>query len=645
MGEFALANVLGFPDISNQLAKLLNLESIAIQNTGELGSFFTLFSGNALKKCSPCRLYLNQNTVEVRPIFSRINMLGTVVDGRLLSTVSLDLRKQKPLLARPSGGRPDAVTVRSELEEMLVQINQEIQNLRNDAEIADAADTQAWQASAANLLTLINNLRDRNTGQVTVNAALSSLSQATGVITGVDSTAAASDPASWFAVFGTNLAQNGIYTYAGGVPARAPGFDTATALPAGFKIFDDRLNQQYVVADDAVAGAGGAISTVSIIPWTRVEEIVANSPLRKVGPVIELLFDRGIFSINAEGELDLSASFQQRIAAIEQATQTNATNIAAVAQRVTTAEGDIVELDNSVANNTTSINTHTTQIQALQTFDGQIGTRVQATETEIVSLDGRLDTAQSTLQTQGQTLTDQGNQITQVSTTVTSQGNAIQRLDLARQNLDGRLTTAEGAIADNAGDIASAVEVNDQQNARLGVLETEAATLVGLRQRVTTAEGEVDALQAAVVDAQSTIIVHGQQLTSLDTELDTKLAASELETRVDAMFAARNKIFTLRNDAGGPVAKTVTQVVSEGITFTSTSFRITTGFGSLNFRLVDVSSANSPYAKLPIVAKTQRTGVDAFEIEFWQPLNDDGTPNPVADGTYDVAVQRFYLGN
>jgi uncharacterized coiled-coil protein SlyX len=572
-------------------------------------------------------------------------MLGTVVDGRLISTVSLDLRKQKPVLARPSGGRPDAVVVRSELEEMLVQLNQGILNLRNDVEEADQADTQAWQASAANLLTLINNLRDRNTGQITVNGALTSLASATGVIPGVNSNAPANDPDSWFVVFGSNLAENGIYTYSGGVVARAPGFEDATELPAGFKIFDNHANQQYVVADDAIPGAGGVVATVAVIPWTRVEEIIANSPLNKVGPVIELLFNRGVFAVNAQGELDFSATYTQRIAAIEQQGSTNAASINALGQRVATAEGDIVELDNLVANNTTSINSHTAQIQSLTSADTQLGTRVAAAESEVSALDGRLDTAESSLQTQGAAIIDQGARLNQVSTTVTTQGNAIQVLDLARQNLDGRLTTAEGSIVDNAGDIASAVEVNNQQNARLDVLETEAATLVRLRERVTTSEGDIDTLQAAVTDAQATIVVHGNQIAALDTELDSKLTASELENRVDAMFASRNKIFTLRNDAAGAVTKTVTQVVSEGITFTSTLFRVTTGFGNLNFRMVDISAANSPNEKLPLIAKTQRTGLGVLELEFWQPLNDDGTSNPIPDGAYDVAVQRFYLGN
>ena len=523
-------------------------------------------------------------------------MLGTVVDGRLISTVSLDLRNQKPVLARPSGGRSDAVIVRSELEEMLYSINQGIQNLRNEVETADAADTAAWQASAANLLILINNLRDHNTGQITVSGSVSSLSAINGSIPGVDSTAPASSYLSWFAVT-ENPRENGIYTYSGGHAARAPGYENALSLPAGFKIFDNNANQQYVVGSDATAGTGGTIASVEILPWTRVEEIIANSPLHKVGPVIELLFNHGIFAINAQGELDFSVTFQQRLSAIEQQGQTNASGLTALGQRVNTVESEIVDLEHQVANNTTSINSQATQIQGLQNQTNQLGTRVTATESGILALGQRLDRDEATLTTQGQTITTQGTQLTQIGTTVAQNTEAIHSLDTARQNLENRVTADERNLQD---------------------------------------------LQAAVTDARATIAAHGQELNTLET---SKLNVSDLEGRVDAMFAARNKIFTLRNDVNGVVSKAVTRVVSESVAFTSTIFRVITGFGNLNFRLLDISAANSPYAKMPVTAKALRTGVDTLEIEFWQPDNPDGTANPVADGAYTVAVQRFYLGN
>lgn len=482
-------------------------------------------------------------------------MLGTVVEGRLVSTVSFDLRKQKSVLARPSGGRPDAVTVRSEIDQLILQINAAIQQLRHDTEVADAADTTAWQASEANLLNMINALRDRNTGQVTVSGHTRSLAEAAAAIPGVDTAAPATSYLSWFVVVNdNNPTENGIYTKSGGRVVRAPGYTESTALPAGFTIFDNYANQKYVVFDDAIVGANGQIASVRIGSWTRVEEIIANSPLHKVGPVIELLFNRGVFAINGNGELDFSVAFQQRLNQIEQQVQTNAAAISGLDNRVRTAENDIVQLGAEIDANTQAISSQTVQIQNLQTFDDQVNLRV-------LQLEGDVET----------------------------------------------LTTH----------LWQEAEINNQQT------------------------GRIEEINTAVTDARATIAAHTGQINTLT---NNKLNSADLAGLVDAMFAERNKTFTLRHDPTRGYIKSVTSVVDEGVTYTVTTFQIPTGFGNSRFRVVDVSRANAPFAKVT-PGRIERINVDTVFIEFRQEQNDDGTPNAIADNTIEVAVQKFYPGN
>ncbi|NET09934.1 MAG: hypothetical protein F6K16_35580, partial [Symploca sp. SIO2B6] len=233
---------------------------------------------------------------------------------------SLDASGVPPLVAAPSGGDSRCLTTRGEVDEMVAQLYTGISQLRSESQQSDEAIVANLEATIETLTQQMSLLRDRVTGQLTVGAVVETLAEAAAYFHTVDANLPATSHHRLVLVASeTDLTINGVYQPNGTEVIRAAGFTEASSLPSGFKFFVDVNNQQYTVLNDAVAlsSANQALASVAIAPWTRVEEVIANAPLRKVGPVLEFLFNHSYLAV-VDGQLSFSSSFISRIQELEQ---------------------------------------------------------------------------------------------------------------------------------------------------------------------------------------------------------------------------------------------------------------------------------------------------------------------------------------
>ncbi|NER27718.1 MAG: hypothetical protein F6J89_08810 [Symploca sp. SIO1C4] len=78
-----------------------------------------------------------------------------------------------------------------------------------------------------------------------------------------------------------------------------------------------------------------------------------------------------------------------------------------------------------------------------------------------------------------------------------------------------------------------------------------------------------------------------------------------------AYYATQVKSFLL---TGGVTEQRVDN--DNGVAYYFTTFTIPTGFGNLNFRVIDLSDALAPYTKLGYSFTVQRVDVDSLKLLF-----------------------------
>ena len=228
---------------------------------------------------------------------------------------------------------------------------------------------------------------------------------------------------------------------------------------------------------------------------------------------------------------------------------TNTTDISGLSGRVTTAEGEIDDLqaaDVSLGNRLTIAEGEIDDLQAadvsldsrLDTLEGKMSTA----EDDIDTLEGRMSTAESDIDNLESAVSTLGSSVSDLSATTTYQGSQITALgsrmgtaETQISQISGRVTVAENAIEALDDRLDTAESDIDDNTDEITALKTRMSTAEGTISsqgtRLSTAEGEIDDLQVADV--------------SLDSRLDTaETDISGLKTR---MTSAETNITGLGN--------------------------------------------------------------------------------------------------
>ena len=526
---------------------------------------------------------------------------------------SFDASGVPAILASPSNGVSNAVVIRSEIEELIAQVNQGVAALRSDSEQGDSTLSQQLSDSVSNLEQQIALLGDRVVGQLTVGAVATTLEDAYTYVSGLAADIPATSHLRLVLVASeSDLSINGIYTQQGSGVVRADGFTLANSLRSGFKFFVDQDNQQYVVLDDAapVSTANQNIASVAIAPWTRVEEISARSPIRKINQVIELLFNAGHLAV-VNGELSLSAAFLSRITAVENIQQQNSTAITTLQGRADSAENRLGTVETAASDNTTAIASTNSQIVALQTFQAQTESDLGTLNTDVTQAKADIETLESSQAAQDTELGNHSGQISELSTDSTQLKADVQELKNYRVQHDGLINTNSTDLATVQSDMAGVKSKNSQQDARITAVEAAAALLSGIQAQQATNTNKIAGVETLIADANTTIAAHTGQITDLGTQLLGKVDTSALTAAFQAFYASQIKSFVL---TGGISEQRVD--LDDNITYHFTTFTISTGFGHLNFRSVDLSDALAPYTKLGYAFTFQRVETDSLKVSF-----------------------------
>lgn len=529
---------------------------------------------------------------------------------------SIDARGVPTLLASPSGGNPEGVVVRSEIDDLIAQLDGQISTLRNESEQADANDTSAWQAAIESLSQQVNLLGDSVARQITVGTLATSLADAQTHLQGLDGAVPGNSHLRSALVASGDASLDGIYSIENGVFGRKPGFTEASAFSAGFRIFVDDLNQQYVVFNDAqpVSVSNPAISAVSIGPWTRVEEIIAEAPIEKVGPALRLLFDGGFLAVN-NGQLTLATAFQQQLEATRVKADTNEANLGTLGGRVTVAEERISTAEAAVSANTTAVSSFNQQLENTNqrvTFAEEFNAAQNAI---LVEHTGKIEATESKNAEQDQSLAQHTSKLSQLETSDAAQTTTLNQVTLTQTNHGNRLGTNESSISSLQTGLTAQTSKNTTQDSRLDALESAAAQLAALQSQVNTNVSEIQGVNVSITDAQATIAAHGSRLTGVEGELGSKLNTADLAAQQESFAQTLIKCFSLTN---GIVEQRVDS--DDGRQYYFTTFKASTGWGHKNFRSFDLSESLSPYTKLGYSYTFQRVDTDSYQIIFQSAL-------------------------
>ena len=121
-----------------------------------------------------------------------------------------------------------------------------------------------------------------------------------------------------------------------------------------------------------------------------------------------------------------------------------------------------------------------------------INGRVTQCETDIQTLDGRMDTAEGRITSQGNRLTTAEGDIDTLETTTGSQGTRLTTAEGDIDALEGRMDTAEGDI-----------------DALEGRMDTAEGDIDALEGRMDTAEGDIDSLESTVAGKSTVTVTQG----------------------------------------------------------------------------------------------------------------------------------------
>ena len=546
---------------------------------------------------------------------------------------SVDFSKVPALLISPSQQVPEAAVCYSELDQMLVQINSSITQLRNESEAADSADTTAWQTAVEQINNNMTLLQDRVTGQITVGDKVDTVAQAQAYLTGLDAAIPADSHLRKVLVASESDATiNGVYILSGSSAVRHPDYVNATSYRAGFEFYVDAQNQKYKVADDAVpvSGTNPALASVEILPWTRIEEIIAESPLEKVGPALRLLIDAGYLAVE-NGELTLSTSFKQKVDAIEALGNQHTGEISTLETNLAATDTKATDNQNNISSLTTGLASTDAQVQALNTFQTSAESRLTTAEGKITTAEGKIETLENGQAAQDTELGLHAGQISDLSTTQQTLSADVNTLKAVRPQHDGRITTNTNSITTLQTDMAGVKATDTQQDNRLTALEAGAALLGQVQAKADTNETNISNLQTAITDANATIATHSTSITDLNTAIAGKIDNAALDAAFAAYISTQVKKLKL---TGGVTEHRVD--TDDGQQYYFTTFELSSGFGDLNFELSDFSQAVAPHTKLKDSFVFQRVGTDSFRIIFQNSLS--AYPDDYAEVTLRKSV-------
>jgi hypothetical protein len=488
---------------------------------------------------------------------------------------SFDARNVPSILARPSGGKPEGVVVFSELDELIRSVLDKVSQLRAATEQADQLDAANWNQAVSTLQQQVDERLDGVRATYAVATQIATLAEARTDLPGLDPTA--TNWKSWFAVAGDNLGENGIYRFQNGQPVRVTRFTAATSLQTGMRLYDDHLNRYWNISADAVAGAGGVISEVEIVPGFSPDQAAPGDGLERVANRFNVLLDADVLAFDGN-RITLSVALRDRIAQLVQSAAEQEALIDSLETSLRNVTDNLAALVVRTDATETAIASHSSQINSLQAADEAILPRVGGLELAVDDLEDDVGSLQSSDAQQQQTINQQG------------------------QLIDG-----------------------------LGrrIVSTE-TTLTGHTEQLGQQRQSIEVLDAAVTDARATILTHGQKLTELDKELDGKLNSADLEAAQEAKLAQLVKTFVL---TGGVTERRVDP--DDDATYFFTTFTQSTGWNHLHFRQFDLSESLAPYTKRGYSFTFQRVDLDSFRIIF------QSSVAAFPDDAVDIALIRI----
>lgn len=532
---------------------------------------------------------------------------------REVSYRSVDFSQVPAILVAPSGQVPDAAVNYSEVDQMVTDLNAAIANLRNDSEQADAADTSAWQSAVETINNNISLLQDRVTGQVTVGHKSDTVAEAQAYLTAL---AASVPPDSHqrkvLIASETDTSINGIYVLAGAAATRHPDYVNASDFRAGFEIYVDDSNRKFKIADDgtSVSESNPAIASVEILPWTRIEEILAESPLQKVGPALRLLFDAGYLAVE-NSQLTLSTTFKQQIAAMEALGNQHTTQISSLESNLAATDSKATTNQGNIANLTTGLSSTDAQVQSLNTFQSSAESRLTATETATSTNSTKIETLESSQAAQDTELGLHAGQISDLSTTQQTISADVNTLKTVRPQHDGRITTNTNSITTLQTDVAGLKATDTQHGDRLTALEAGAALLGQVQAKADSNETQIGNINTAITDANATIAANTNSISDLTAQLSGTIDSAALAAAFEAHIASQTKKYKLTTGVTEQRVDT-----DDGRTYYFTTFEMSSGFGSLDFEVSDLSEAVAPHTKLADSFTFQRVSTDSFRVTF-----------------------------
>ncbi|NET68392.1 MAG: hypothetical protein F6K63_29940 [Moorea sp. SIO1G6] len=534
--------------------------------------------------------------------------------------------------AAPSYGVGNRVIVRSELDDIYQQLLDQIGEVRNESEQSDQADTSAWQAALEGLRTDVDLLREGGARQVTVGSLYSTITEAQAYLAGLDSSIPDDSYQRCVLILSGNSSVDGIYTMDGGAVIRDPRYVDAASFKSGLRIFVDDRNEQYVVIDDAqpISATNPAVGLVNIDPWTRVEEIIAQSPLFKRANEIGLNFDSGRFAV-VDGELTISASFRQEIEAVIAKANANETAIAEVSARVTQAEARLTGTETATSENTTAIASFNADVESLE---GRVTAEEQASQAQGQQLSGhelRLGAAETSNTEQDQKIGQHQSKITQLEATSADYGNRITTNELTVGNHTGRLAVNEGHIQDLQGKTAVNESTLASHSTQIDELNAKAAELAAIKTQVEANKADIQEAEAGLVDLEANLTAHRNDHLALAAEVQTKLGTDALMAALEAHAASQTKTFVLKDGYTEPFTDPDT-----GLPGILTHWDIVTGFGDKNFRVLSYSRVNAPHIEVNGFIRSERINVDTCRVTIQQ--RDAQYP----DNELDITLTRTY---
>ncbi|NEP01248.1 MAG: hypothetical protein F6K58_21835 [Symploca sp. SIO2E9] len=526
---------------------------------------------------------------------------------------SLDASGVPPIVAAPSGGNSQCLTTRGEVDELIADAYERIRQLDTVSQQAREVLLSQLEQTFENLAQQLNLLRDRVVGQLTVGAVFNTLAEARTYLNSLSADIPATSHHRLVLIASeVDPSINGVYKQNGTQVVRADGFTEASSLPSGFKFFVDLNNQQYAVLNDAVpvSSVDHTIASVAIAPWTRVEEILANAPLRKVGPVLELLFNNNYLAV-VEGQLTFSSNFLSRIQGIESAQQQANAQITSLQDRHGALEERVNSAHQKSDNNTTAIASVNEQIEGLNSFRTSTQTSLDTIGNNLTLAQGKIEVLQGSQTSQDNELGVHSGKISELETDNAQLKADVQELKIVRPQHNSRITANSDGLTALQGDIASVKSKNTEQDTRLTALEAGAAELATLKNKQQVNTDKLTALDSFVLETRAKNLTQDERLTTLTTQLDDKVSTSNLANLQDQHYYTHVKSFVLKDG----VTEEKEDAESGGIYF-FTTFEFSTGFGDLNFRVFDLSDALAPFTQRGYSFVSQRVGVDNVRIMF-----------------------------